>query len=139
MSVAGKLLKQKGLPTWVGGLQIQMQSSMMYVTIYNYIMITVTFWVTAGPLVKGYIPWITLPIFVAIAITFFFCVIIPLDYKFVLPARIAFQVRQSYKHKNPAVADLQEIKRQNTELLKQNKEIKSDLSLIKQRIGMENE
>jgi hypothetical protein len=114
--IKNKVLAQKAFPTWVGGLQIQVQACLVYISIWNTVMIAFTFWYTVGPTIKTFAPWASLKLFVLLAFLIY-AVVLVLDYRHQLPARMAFISKNSYEHKNPAVKDLKQVLENSEEIL----------------------
>ena len=107
----------------VGFVQVQISNSLFYLSLVNTLMLGFTFWYTSGSIIANkYAPWFTLWMFLSLGVVFMVLVMI-FDYKVMYPSRQGFISRQAYKHVNPAVADLQQIKK--------------DLKKIKDRLEIE--
>lgn len=117
-------VKQAEARLWLGALQVQLSNSMsFYLTYWNIALMAMMFWyTTAAPNIRPIVPWASFWMFAAIALLGV-AIVMLLDFKFIYPSRQAFLNKQSYKHRNPAVADLQKILK--------------DLKAIKQKLGME--
>ena len=103
-------LKQASVKTKVGGFQVQLSTSFSHYIVYmNLAMMGMMFWhTTGGPFVRQFYPWVTYWMF-AVFMLLIIVVVMVFDYKFMYPSRQGFLSQQSYKHSNPAVADLQTI------------------------------
>lgn len=106
---------------WLGAVQVQITSTFFYVSVVNTILLAITFWYTAGYRIQRFVPWANIWIFLGSAIVLFLIVMI-IDFKFILPARQAFQNEQACKHENPAMDSLNRIE--------------ADLKLIKKEMGI---
>jgi hypothetical protein len=117
-------MKQFRIFKGLGGIQVQIQNSMFYVSLTSWAMLVGTFWNTVGfPIAYMYAPWFTFWHMVAIFIAGIITIAI-LDYKFIYPSRQAFQNEQSCKHDNPAMIEILKLKAQNELILKELAEIK---------------
>lgn len=117
------LLKQvKGKPSWWGALQVQMTNSFFYLSLYNTMALTITVWYTAGhEIAQKYAPWFNFWLFLAFGFVGW-CLLMFVDYKFLLPARTGFINLQSCKHQNPAMEALERLE--------------ADVLKIKQRLAI---
>ena len=76
----------------------------------NTVMLVAMFYVTtAGPWLVERLPWLTLPVFMALAV-FAIVVAMVLAYVFLLPSAMSFFNLHFYKHNNPIRRDLDRIK-----------------------------
>ena len=118
-----KAFKQTSVKTRLGGFQVQLSTSFSHYIVYmNLAMMGMMFWHTTGaPFVRQFYPGATYWMFAGFMILIIVVVMI-FDYKFMYPSRQGFLSQQSYKHANPAVADLKRI-------LKNQKKIMSKLGI----------
>lgn len=87
-------------------------------------MLAITSWQTSlQDRILSVFPWFNFWWFMAVIILITLSVMF-FDYKFVYPARQAFQNKQGYEHKNPVKADLEK-------LSKDTEELKKSLDIIK--------
>ena len=129
-----KLLKQANPRLWLGGFHVQIsQSRVNYLIYVNLCFMGMMFWhTTAAPWLRQFHPGAEFWMFVIFMGLLFSSVMI-FDRKVGLPSRQAYQNRQAYKHDNPAVADLQEIKLKVAEI----PGIKARLDKVMERLGIE--
>ena len=106
------LLKQiKPIPK-VGAFQVQVSTTMSHYMVYiNMCLMGTMFWHTTGA------PWLRQFIYAGASFWMFAlfmlligCSIMLFDYKFVYPSRQAFINQQAFKHGNPTVAIIKEIR-----------------------------
>lgn len=101
-----KILKQRDVGSQLGGAKELLMRTMFYITAINFLLIAVTAYHTT---LRVYFPisfWGFLGILVAIVV-----IAMVLEYKIILPSSIVFLNTQAYKHKNPLVDDVLEIKK----------------------------
>ena len=112
----------KKIMPFLGAVQVQFTNSMMYISVANIVMMGLTFWSTAGvSLAADVFPWMGPKEFMGFAALGLACVMI-FDRVVMYRHRQAFLNEQSYKYKNPAVADL--------------KKLLADLALVKRHLGI---
>lgn len=97
------------------------QVATSYVNLPNFIIGFFNLWALWELKIKNLIPWMTLPIFLFIAVFLIVCIAV-FHYVFVQAAVIAFQNEQAYKHVNPVASDLEK-------LLADSKKIKEKLGI----------
>ena len=124
------LFKQSSLlPTWMGGLLIQMQMSLVYVAIANIVMLAVTMWYTSGyQVAQEYLPFFTIRHFLGLGVVCWGLIIF-VDFKFIAPAKQRFLNRQAAKHKNPILELIEKMDKDNKEVRKDIVEIKEALNI----------
>ena len=128
--------QNKSLPNWLGGFLIQLQQSLVYVGIFNIVMLAITMWYTAGyEIVNKYLPAVNIGHFL-IVIASGWLIIIFVDYKYLTPTRLRYQNRQVAKHKNPAMELLQKVDRDNEKLHKDIEAIKKALNIEENTNGL---
>jgi uncharacterized protein involved in cysteine biosynthesis len=124
---ANNLLRQYNLGKWLGFSYSQTFNTMAYINIFMAGINLLTFWHTTMIQTRPeWLDWLSLPIFVGF-ILLVFGVVGFLDYKMVMPARVAFSNRQFFRHDNPLLAELQEIKRIQQELLDRQKQLEAKI------------
>lgn len=115
-------MKQAKAMFRLGAFQVQITNSFFYLSLVNTTLLAVTVWYAAGSaLAQKYAPWFTIWMFLSLGLVLLLSLML-LDYKFIYPSRQSFLNKQSYKHVNPAVADLHEIL--------------ADLKAIKEKLGI---
>jgi hypothetical protein len=113
-----KILKQSGTVEWLGALQVQVSNSMFYMSMVSTGMMILTFWYTAGyQIQQQYLKWLTLGWFIAFVVVLFGLVMF-IDYKWILPSRMAFVNKQAYKHENQAMDEILAIHKEIKEIEK---------------------
>jgi len=112
-------MKQAKVITKLGGFQVQLSTSMSYYVLYiNLMFVGMMFWhTTAAPNLRPYAPWVDFWMFASFMLILVAALMI-LDYKFIYPSRQGFLNKQAYKHDNPAVADLQNILKNQKKIMK---------------------
>jgi len=101
-----KIIKQSEMKPWLGGAKDLLMRTMFYITAINFLLLAATAYHTT---LRPYLPmsfWGFLAILVGLIL-----IAMVFEYKIVLPSTIAFLNRQVYKHKNPLVEDVLEIKK----------------------------
>ena len=128
--------QNKSLPNWLGGFLIQLQQSLVYVGIFNIVMLAITMWYTAGyEIVQKYLPAVNIGHFL-IAIASGWLTIIFINYKYLTPTRLRYQNRQVAKHKNPDMKLLQKIDRDNANIRKDIAALKKTLKIEENTNGL---
>ena len=129
-----RLLKQAKPRLWLGGFQVQVSMASSYYLIYvNLSFMALMFWhTTAAPWLRQFHPGAEFWMFV-IFMGLLFSLVMLFDRKVGLPSRQAYQNQQAYKHANPAVADLQEIKKKVAEI----PGINARLDKVMKKLGIE--
>ena len=115
--ILDRIIKQSKPRLWLGGFQMQVSMASSYYLIYvNLAFMGLMFWhTTAAPWLRQFYPGAEFWMFVFF-MGLFFSLVMLFDRKVGLPSRQAYQNRQAYKHANPAVDDLQEIKAKVAEI-----------------------
>ena len=91
-----RLLKQnKLLGLWPGALLTQFGNSLMYLTVFNTLMIAVTAWYTTLSTFLPFPFWVFVGVIVVAEL-----VVMVLDYKFIQPSRVAYTNLQGWQHQN---------------------------------------
>ena len=101
-----KIIKQGDIDVWLGGAKELVMRTMFYITAINFLLIAVTAYHTT---LRPYLPisfWGFLAFLVVVVI-----IAMVIEYKIILPSSIAFLNAQVYKHRNPLVDDILEIKK----------------------------
>lgn len=98
-------MRQRKLPSWVGVVIVQLSNGYFYFGVINSIMLSITLWATAGPMVKEVIPWANYWLFL-LAGVIITAIVLMLDYVFIYPVRQRFINEQACKHENPAMEEL---------------------------------
>ena len=129
-----RLLKQAKPRLWLGGFQVQVSMASSYYLIYvNLSFMALMFWhTTAAPWLRQFHPGAEFWMFV-IFMGLLFSLVMLFDRKVGLPSRQAYQNQQAYKHANPAVDDLQEIKKKVAEI----PGINARLDKVMKKLGIE--
>ena len=132
--IVGRIIKQAKPKLWLGGIQMQVSMASSYYLIYvNLAFMGLMFWhTTAAPWLRQFYPGAQFWMFIFL-MSLFFCLVMLFDRKVGLPSRQAYQNRQAYKHANPAVDDLQEIKKKVAEI----PGIEAKLDKIMEKLGVE--
>jgi len=126
-----KLFKQSKPRPKMGALQVQLSTTMGYYVVYiNLTFMGMMFWhTTAAPWFRMYYAGAMLWQF-ALFMILLVAAIMVFDWKFVYPSRQASLSQQSYKHDNPAVQDLQAIRKETAKIA----EMESDIKEIKKTL-----
>jgi len=105
-----RAFKQAKVRTKIGGFQVQLSTSFSHYIVYiNLSMMGMMFWHTTGaPWIRQIYPEASFWMFALFMLLVIASVMI-FDYKYMYSSRQGFLSQQSYKHANPAVADLQKI------------------------------
>lgn len=130
MRLKDRLLKQAKPKLWLGGLQVQLSMSTSYYLIYvNLSFVGLMFWhTTAAPWLRQHYAGASFWMF-AIFMLLLISALMFLDKKYVYPSRQAFISHQAYKHDNPAVADLQVLKKNDEIIMENQKKIMEKLGI----------
>ena len=104
--------KQYKLSNKIGASRIILANIMFYVSIINFVLISLTaYHTTLKYIITPILPFFNFPIFIGIIVCIILIAII-IEYKFVLPSLYAFQNEQGFKHDNPIKDMLVEINKQ---------------------------
>jgi len=121
----GEAVKQARARPILGAIQVQLQSSMFYVSFVLFLLNSTTFWYVAGyQLAQKYAPWVTIEVMYA-GFVVLLAFVGFIDWKFILPARMAFNNIQGCKTTNPFMDRMDEVQ--------------EDLRSIKEKLGIENQ
>jgi hypothetical protein len=106
-----RIPRQRELGTFIGGLKLLFQRTMIYFSIYNFVMIFVMGYYTT---IRHIIPWLPFTVF-------FLCplviqaVLMIIDYVYVYPSEVRFMAHHRYL-RDPLAEDVREIKRDIKEI-----------------------
>ena len=96
-------------------LNVYSSTAVIYTPLTFAGVVTTVYGLWGGQLLRSWFPWfntthlfISMIVFILVAMVFFF--------KYILPSMYAFQVQQQYKHKNPLVEDIQKVLEGQAEL-----------------------
>jgi len=106
VAVKQSLLKQSSPKLWLGAIQDLMQRTRLYYGLLVMPLLLVTVYTVREPMIQKYLPWLTLPVFLGVAVVGMFVVAV-VDYKLVKPSVIAFHQHEAYKHRNLIRRDLE--------------------------------
>lgn len=113
-------LGQSRMPSWLGAIQVQLSNTSLYDSVVNSLMLVATFWFTSGyPMTQRYAPWFQMWMLFAFFVIYKSAAMW-VDYKFMLPSRMAFNNTQSCKVENPAMEAL--------------RDLQADMKLIKEKL-----
>jgi len=118
------LTKQYGVSGKIGGAKDLLGRTLFYVSIINFILITVTAYsTTLRDTLQMWFPWLNFPIFLGILVVGLLLAMI-LEYKIVLPSAWAFTNKQQYEHQSLIRKQLDGIEKTLSEIQKNQGEIK---------------
>ena len=107
--IYSRLTKQKDMSPRLGGLiNVYSSTAVIYSPLTFVGVATTLFGLWGADAIKEWLPWFTFGHMVAVMVLFILLLMI-LFYKVVIPSMYAFQMQQQYKHRNPLVADVQEV------------------------------
>jgi len=110
------ITKQYNLGVRFGALRILVGQVMFYVSMANFVMISVVAYdTTLRAVIQAHFPWFNFPLFIGI-MAFLVLVAMVLEYKFVVPSTTSYGNVMWYRHQNPAKADLELILKKLEEL-----------------------
>ena len=122
----------KSLGTWWGKLKITAGMISLYITGFNFILLTVT----AYPVITDWlhdknvvIPFWQFESVVILAV----CILLFLEYKFSLPGYYRASNEQTWRNDNPIKVEILALRKENEELKKELKDIKTILEDIKNK------
>jgi hypothetical protein len=100
------LLHQQKPGPWLGALKMQLVRALFYLSLP-----TMPFSaIAATPQLQKWFPWLSFWVLAGAVILFFVVVGWWWDYKVMLPSEMAYNNAQSYKHENPYVKDMKDVK-----------------------------
>lgn len=125
--IIAKLAKQRNMSPHIGAvINIYQTTAIMYAPLTLIGVATTLYGLWGAELIREYLPWFTvwhllgcMVAFILVAMVFF--------YKIVIPSIVAFTVQQTYKHRNPMAADLQNILKNQNAMFGELKNIKDRL------------
>lgn len=110
-SVLAKLAEQKNTSPHIGALINAYSSTAILYTPLTFLGVVTTVWGLWGrDVIQQWLPWFDFPWLVVFMVLTVLTMMV-FFYKVVIPSQYAFIVQQYYKHRNPMVADILEIKR----------------------------
>ena len=129
-SILNKITKQAKPHPKLGAFQVQLSMSMSHYLVYvNLCFVGMMFWhTTAAPWLRQHYEGATFWMF-ATFMLLLVSLLMFLDKKFIYPSRQAYISHQAYKHDNPAVADLQLLKKNNEIIMANQKKIMEKLEI----------
>ena len=134
MSILGFLSKQYNFGARLGGFRILVANIMFYVSMINFLLISVTAYsTTLRDPIRLHLPWFNFPVFVCIML-FLFLIGAIIEHKFVVPAITSYTNSQWYKHKNPAREDLEKILNKLDASEKTQKRVMNKLKRLERRL-----
>jgi len=132
-SLLKKLAEQKNTSPHLGALiSSYSATAILYAPLTLLGVATTVYGLWGRDLIQQWFPWFTFPVMV-ISIILFMLVMMVLFYKVVIPSSIAFGVQQNYKHRNPLVADVQKVLKNDEMILKELKDIKDRLGNLEKK------
>jgi len=111
----GKIIKppkQRETGTVIGGILTLLQRCQFYFSLLNFLMMLATFYYTT---MRHFIPIPFILFLLAMSALLLFVMIV--EYVWLYPSFVAFQVTQAYK-RNPLVKDVEELKKEIKEIRK---------------------
>ena len=125
--IMARLAKQRNMSAHIGAvINIYQTTAIMYAPLTLIGVATTLYGLWGAKLIREYLPWFTvwhllscMVLFILVMMVFF--------YKIIIPSIVAFTVQQTYKHRNPMAADLQNI-------IKNQKAMFGELKNIKDRL-----
>ena len=125
--IIAKLAKQRNMSPHIGAvINIYQTTAIMYAPLTLIGVATTLYGLWGAKLIREYLPWFTvwhllscMVLFILVMMVFF--------YKIIIPSIVAFTVQQTYKHRNPMAADLQNIIRNQKAMFGELKNIKDRL------------
>lgn len=118
-------MRQYNLGRWLGAYYTQLQYSASYMVFINLTMLSVTMWASARAQIVDLLPWLTFPLFLAIALVLLLVVLPLFDYVFMMKSRMSYQNEQSWRHNNPANEILARVEEKLDRIQKEIDELKS--------------
>ena len=126
MGIWSRLTNQYKVSGKIGGAKDLLGRTLFYVSIINFILITVTAYsTTLRDTLQMWFPWLNFPIFLGILVVGLLLAMI-LEYKIVLPSAWAFTNKQQYEHQSLIRKQLDGIEKTLSEIQKKQGEIKDD-------------
>jgi len=126
MGIWSRLTNQYKVSGKIGGLKDLLGRTLFYVSIINFILITVTAYsTTLRDTLQMWFPWLNFPIFLGILVVGLLLAMI-LEYKIVLPSAWAFTNKQQYEHQSLIRKQLDGIEKTLSEIQEKQGEIKVD-------------
>ena len=123
LSIARSILAQYQVGTWLGGIRSIFTQAQFYLGMVQFGMVAVLAYDgSIGHQLKIWMPWISFWWYASVLVVAYLC-LMAFEWKVVYPSIVALSNQQVYKHDNPMVADLQQIKR--------------DIDLIKRELKIE--
>jgi len=130
--ILAKLAKQRNMSPHIGALiNIYQTTAIMYAPMTLIGVATTLYGLWGAELIKEYFPWFTvwhllggMVAFILVMMVFF--------YKIIIPSIVAFSVQQTYKHRNPMAADLQNILKNQNAMFGELKNIKERLAELEE-------
>ena len=111
-----KLGKQRSTSPHIGALiSAYSSTAILYAPLTLLGVATTVYGLWGKDIIQQWFPWFTFQMLI-ISIVLFMLVMMVFFYKVIIPSSIAFGVQQNYKHRNPLVADVQEILRKLTDI-----------------------
>ena len=98
-------LRQYNAGSWLGAIRTQVASAQFYMGVVQLFLIAVA----AIRTIQEWLPWLTFPMLLG-ALVVFYGVVMVFDYVFILGPVLSFTAHQTYKHDNPIVDDIKQIK-----------------------------
>jgi len=103
-NLKSKLFRQYDLGPYVGGVKDLAQRSLFYVTAINFVL-------TVGISYSVFVnQWFGIGVFLGL-LAFAILVMMLVEYKFILPSTWGFVNRQTYKHYNPLLTELEKFEK----------------------------
>lgn len=113
----------------IGGFVDVLSYTMFWMSLVNFTFNSITTYTVTRSYTLEALPWLNIWIFFSVVFLLVSTVMF-MEYKIIYPSRIAFRNQQEYAHDSPIKKDLDQLKEENTNL-------KRDLSLIKEKLGIE--
>ena len=123
------LIFQQYLPfgMWLGAFQSQVYSAQSNIGVIQFLLIVVmAYQSTIRAFLFPIFPWINFGWFLIIG-TILFLLLMIVDYKIMMPSRMAYGNFQTYKHPNPVFEEIKTIKKNQDKILEQLKELQEEI------------
>jgi len=129
-----KLAKQRNMSPHIGAmLNVYSATVIIYAPLTLMGVATTLYGLWGGEIIHKWLPWFTFPMLLCCMILIILLMMV-LFYKVIIPSQIAFNMQQAYKHRNPLVADVQKILKQNAQSLERLEGIEKRLKDLEEKL-----
>lgn len=113
------LVRQHNFGPWLGALKMQSSRAMFYLSFPQTPMVAIA----ATPQLQKWFPWLSFWWVILAFVLYFVIIGMWLDYKLMLPSETAYNNKQVYKHENPYVRDMNQARKDISEILERLKNL----------------